>query len=72
MVDYASSNQTEKHGGVAQELSPDEALTVSQERAPEMVALDDALEELARIDRRKSQIAHQAAAAAKSIYEKLV
>src|SRR5262245_25670482 len=56
LVDYARSKQAEKHGGGAQELSLDEALTVSQERAAEVVALDDALEELAKIDRRKSQI----------------
>ena len=45
-----------KHGGGAQGVSLDEALIVSQERAAEIVALDDALEELARFDRRKSQI----------------
>jgi RNA polymerase sigma factor (TIGR02999 family) len=56
LVDYARSKQAEKHGGGAQELSLDEALTVSQERAAEVVALDDALEELAKIDQRKSQI----------------
>jgi RNA polymerase sigma factor (TIGR02999 family) len=50
------SKQAEKHGGGAQALSLDEALTVSQERAAEMVALDDALEELARFDQRKSQV----------------
>src|SRR5262245_8093331 len=56
LVDYARSKQAEKHGGGAQALSLDEALTVSQERAAEVVALDDALEELAGIDQRKSQI----------------
>jgi RNA polymerase sigma factor (sigma-70 family) len=33
-----------------------EAATVSRERAAELVALDDALNELARFDRRKSRI----------------
>jgi RNA polymerase sigma-70 factor, ECF subfamily len=56
LVDYARSKQAEKHGGGAQKFSLDEALTVSQERAAEMVALDDVLEELAKIDRRKSQV----------------
>lgn len=56
LVDYARSKQAGKHGGGAKELSLDEALTVSQERAAELVALDDALAELARIDQRKSQI----------------
>ena len=56
LVDYARSKQAEKHGGGTLELSLDEALTVSQERAAEMVALDDALQELARIDQRKCQV----------------
>lgn len=56
LVDYARSKQAEKHGGGAAALSLDEALTVSQERASELVALDDALAELARIDHRKSRI----------------
>jgi RNA polymerase sigma factor (TIGR02999 family) len=56
LVDYARSKQTEKHGGGAPEFSLDEALSISQERAAEMVALGDALQELARIDARKSRI----------------
>jgi len=56
LVDYARSKQAQKHGGGARELSLDEALTVSRERAAEMVALDEALAELAKVDQRKSQI----------------
>ena len=56
LVDYARSRQYAKHGGGAPEVSLDEALTVSQERAGELVALDDALSELAKIDERKSKI----------------
>jgi RNA polymerase sigma factor (sigma-70 family) len=37
-------------------VSLDEALTVSQERGPDLVALDDAMNALAAIDRRKSAI----------------
>ncbi|MEK7830823.1 MAG: ECF-type sigma factor, partial [Acidobacteriota bacterium] len=34
----------------------DEALAVSEERAAELVALDDALKELAKVDERKSRV----------------
>jgi RNA polymerase sigma factor (TIGR02999 family) len=56
LVDYARSKQAAKHGGGAQQLPLDEALTVTQERLTELVALDDALEELAQIDLRKCRI----------------
>ena len=53
LVDYARSRQYAKRGGGAQQVSLDEALTVSEERASELVALDDALKELSRVDPRK-------------------
>jgi RNA polymerase sigma factor (TIGR02999 family) len=56
LVDYARSRQYEKRGGGSPVLPLDEALTVSQERASELVALDDALKELARFDVRKSKV----------------
>jgi DNA-directed RNA polymerase specialized sigma24 family protein len=37
-------------------LNLDEALTVSSEVAPEIVRLDDALEQLAKFDSRKAQV----------------
>lgn len=56
LVDYARSKRYAKRGGDAPKVSLDEALTVSAERAAEVVALDDALKELAAIDPRKSQV----------------
>src|SRR2546422_8204148 len=56
LVDYARSRHYAKRGGEARQVSFDEALTVSPERATEVVALDDALKRLALIDERKSQI----------------
>ena len=56
LVDYARSRQYAKRGGGAQQVSLDEALIVSAERADEVVALDDALQDLAQFDQRKSQI----------------
>lgn len=56
LVDYARSKQYSKRGGGAPVVSLDEALTVSEERATELVALDDALKELAKFDARKAQV----------------
>jgi RNA polymerase sigma factor (TIGR02999 family) len=56
LVDHARSRHYAKRGGGAQRVSLDEALVVAQERAAEVLALDDALTALAGIDQRKSQI----------------
>jgi RNA polymerase sigma factor (TIGR02999 family) len=56
LVDYARSKQYAKRGGDAPKVSLDEALTVSEERAAELVALDDALNELAKVDPRKCHV----------------
>ncbi|MBS1790613.1 MAG: sigma-70 family RNA polymerase sigma factor [Acidobacteria bacterium] len=56
LVDYARSKQYGKRGGGAPVVSLDEALTVSEERAAELVALDDALKVLANFDARKAQV----------------
>ena len=55
LVDYARSRRTAKRGGGRYELSLDESI-VSAERSEELVTLDDALQELAKIDLRKSQV----------------
>jgi hypothetical protein len=56
LVDYARSRNYAKRGGGARELSLDEGLIVSEERSAEVVAVHEALEELAKIDPRKTQI----------------
>jgi len=56
LVDYARSRGYAKRGGDARQVSLDEAAIVSEERATEVVALDDALKGLAEFDVRKSQI----------------
>ena len=56
LVDHARSHQYAKRGGGALKVSLDEAAMVSQERAAELLALDDALTSLAAIDQRKSQV----------------
>jgi len=56
LVDYARSRGRLKRAGVAQQVSLDEAMTLAEERAAELIALDDALAELAKIDERKSRV----------------
>ena len=56
LVDYARARHAAKRGGAAVAVSLDEAGVASDERVSEMVALDDALESLAAIDRRKCQV----------------
>jgi RNA polymerase sigma factor (TIGR02999 family) len=56
LVDYARNRQYAKRGGNARQVSLDEAVIVSKERAADVVALDDALKGLAEFDLRKSQI----------------
>lgn len=56
LVDHARSHATAKRGGGARKLSLEEALVVSQERAAEVVALDEALNALAVIDPKQSRI----------------
>ena len=56
LVDHARSRTYAKRGGGAAKVSLDEALIVSQERAGEVVALDDALRRLEEIDAQQSHI----------------
>jgi RNA polymerase sigma-70 factor, ECF subfamily len=56
LVDYARSRNYQKRGAGAQHVSLDEAAMVTEEHAAEMIALDDALEALAKIDERKCRV----------------
>ena len=56
LVDFARSRNCAKRGGSAQHVSLQEAAVFSKERAPDLVALDEALSALARIDERKSRV----------------
>lgn len=56
LVDYARSRNRVKRGGAAQLVDLEEAAVFSTERAPDLVALDDALDALAKIDERKSRV----------------
>ena len=56
LIDHARSHQYEKRGGGAQRVSFDEGVAFTDQRASEIVALDDALTSLATVDPRKSRI----------------
>jgi len=56
LVEHARKRQYLKRGGGAARVSLEEAAVISEERAADLIALDDALESLAAIDRRKSQV----------------
>jgi len=56
LVDYARARHAGKRGGDARVVSLEEATIVSEERAAELVALDDALVELARLSPRQGRI----------------
>jgi RNA polymerase sigma-70 factor, ECF subfamily len=56
LVDSARSRGYQKRGAAASHLSLDEAMVLSAEPDPNLVAVDDALQRLATIDARKSQV----------------
>ena|SRR5262245_31929579 len=56
LVDYARSRSYQKRGGGMRPLSLDEGVVVAPERAPDVLALDEALKRLADFDARKSQV----------------
>ena len=56
LVDHARRRHYAKRGGGAPKLPLDEAKALAEQRAAQLVALDDALSDLAALDPRRSQI----------------
>lgn len=56
LVDLARARHSQKRGGAARQVSFDEALVISKQPDEGLLALDEALQELAQIDARKSQM----------------
>ncbi|HEX8556666.1 MAG TPA: sigma-70 family RNA polymerase sigma factor [Pyrinomonadaceae bacterium] len=56
LVDFARSRPRDARGEPPQRLALDEALVVSAERDADLIALDEALEELSKLDPRKGRI----------------
>jgi RNA polymerase sigma factor (TIGR02999 family) len=56
LVDFARARRREKRGGDALLVSLSEAANVAQERRPDLVALDDALQTLEKLDPRQARV----------------
>ena len=56
LVDHARKYQSDKRGAGAQKVPLDEVIIANQQRAAELVTLDQALDDLATLDPRQSQI----------------
>jgi RNA polymerase sigma factor (TIGR02999 family) len=56
LIEFARKRGQQKRGAGAAHLSLDEALTVSPQSDPDLLALDDALNTLAGVDPRQAQV----------------
>jgi RNA polymerase sigma factor (TIGR02999 family) len=56
LVDLARTRLAQKRGGRAKKVTFDEGLLVSDGSSGQVVAIDDALQELAKVDARKAQV----------------
>jgi RNA polymerase sigma factor (TIGR02999 family) len=56
LVDHARARQAAKRGGVREKLQFDEEIAAAEERAVDLISLDDALQNLVTFDDRKSRI----------------
>jgi RNA polymerase sigma factor (TIGR02999 family) len=56
LTDFARARHYQKRGGAARRISFDESLFLSEDTSPDLVRLDDALNGLADVDQRKSQV----------------
>ncbi len=56
LVDHAREHQAQKRGGEWTKLSLEGAMSLPQQKEVDVVALDDALQELERMDRTQSRI----------------
>jgi len=56
LVDHARAHRTAKRGGGAAAVSLNEGLAIAPKRASDLVAIDEALEALAKMDGRKGRV----------------
>jgi RNA polymerase sigma factor (TIGR02999 family) len=56
LVDHARSHARLRRGGQARKISLDDIATLADERAAELIALDEALDELAKLDERRCKV----------------
>ena len=56
LIDHARKHEYAKRGGGAVKISLDDVAEISDEKAAELIALDEALSELAEIDARRARV----------------
>jgi len=56
LLNYARDQRRQKRGGGAAQVSLSEVALMSRERTEEIIALDEALEKLAKVDARKAKV----------------
>lgn len=56
LVDHARKHRSAKRGAGVVNVALEDAIPIAPERSPDIVALDDALQALARIDERKARV----------------
>lgn len=56
LVDHARASRAERRGGEAQQITLNEIIELPQAQHKDVLALNDALDELAKVDERKSRI----------------
>ena len=56
LIDHARRRRYVKHGGEIQQVSIEDASVMTEQRAADLIALDEALVELAKLDPRKSRV----------------
>ena len=56
LVDFARSRGYQKRGGGVNAVDLDEAAVIAEDKGTDMVALDEALNALARLDERQSRV----------------
>jgi RNA polymerase sigma factor (TIGR02999 family) len=56
LMDYARTRSREKRGGGARQVTLDDALVVTDDRASDLVAIDEALSRLEQLDARQAKV----------------
>ena len=56
LVDYSRSRHAAKRGGMAQQVTLEDAQLLSPSRAPGVLEVNEALDQLAKIDERKAKV----------------
>lgn len=56
LIDHARRRRYAKHGGEVRQVPIEDAAAMSLQRASELIALEEALDELAKFDQRKSRV----------------